>query len=887
MSALIEGYTPEYISGVMSLRAPQSESLRRLANILAAVPPAKDTDLGAAIAAVRALYPTCTDFERAFMSLTFALATGVGKTRLMGAFIAYLHANFGLCNFFVVAPNSTIYEKLKSDLGEPNNPKYVFKGLNCFAVQRPDIITDDDYKNRTLSLFGGGVNVYVYNIDKFNKENASMKKDNEIFGGSFFAELSRMDDLVLLMDESHHYRAERGMEALNELRPVLGLELTATPLAKVKSKQVPFKNVAYEYPLSQAIADGYTRTPFAVTRVNIENYEFGTEQTDKLMLADGIACHERAKLHLAAWAQNHGLRPVKPFMLVVCASTEHAEWVKNYVCSPAFKDGAYKNKTIVVHSRQKGAESEENTRLLLDVERADNPVEIVIHVNMLKEGWDVNNLYTIVPLRTAASKILREQMVGRGLRLPWGERTGDREADAVMLTAHDKFEEILAEAQKGDSIFKAGNVIVLNNDEPAEQTVATQINLGLEADRELEQAYAETKLPKTPENDALLTAVSNAVQNGLSQTAGQSAEMRKEKAAELAAKELEQDKDLADTYRRNKDILTTWVRKKTQSVYSRFQEKSIVIPRIGITEKGETDCVFMPFELDVSKLNQTPIKNEVLIQNLTDPADRTRIFGDALDFDGYQPEKVLLALLRERPEIDYSKCKSILWALISQACAHFRSRFGENGLYNIVMMNKNAITAEIFRQMMAPDHFVRPLGAFVEAVIGVEAENSPRRYNFSKRSGLYEPYTGNIRSVLFSGSKKSVFDVFAFDSGPELKFAQLMESDADVEKWLRPSPTQFDLKYLDETGTHAYEPDFVAETGSACYLVEIKGEDKLEDKSVLAKKSRGARYCRVASSWAETSGRKPWRYLFIPSQKVTGSATFSHLASQYDETLSS
>lgn len=50
-------------------------------------------------------------------------------------------------------------------------------------------------------------------------------------------------------------------------------------------------------------------------------------------------------------------------------------------------------------------------------------MEIVIHVNMLKEGWDVNNLYTIVPLRTAASKILREQMVGRGLRLPYGERT--------------------------------------------------------------------------------------------------------------------------------------------------------------------------------------------------------------------------------------------------------------------------------------------------------------------------------------------------------------------------------------------------------------------------------------------------------------------------------
>ena len=76
-------------------------------------------------------------------------------------------------------------------------------------------------------------------------------------------------------------------------------------------------------------------------------------------------------------------------------------------------------------------------RALLSVERTDNPIEIVIHVDKLKEGWDVNNLYTIIPLRTAASKVLREQMVGRGLRLPYGERVGDENLDSVTLTAHD------------------------------------------------------------------------------------------------------------------------------------------------------------------------------------------------------------------------------------------------------------------------------------------------------------------------------------------------------------------------------------------------------------------------------------------------------------------
>lgn len=273
-------------------------------------------------------------------------------------------------------------------------------------------------------MFESDIRLFVYNIDKFNKEGANMKKVNEMIGDSFYQYLSNLPDLVLIMDESHHYRAERGMQALNELHPLLGLELTATPLVTKGTKQVPFKNVVYEYPLSKAIADGYTRTPFAVTRSDIDFYNFGDEQLDKMMLLDGIACHERAKARLMVYAENHpGKRVVKPFMLVVCTDTDHAAWVETFVKSDEFKGGAYRNKTIIVHSKQKGAETEANTRLLLDVENANNPVEIVIHVNMLKEGWDVNNLYTIVPLRTAASKILREQMVGRGLRLPYGERT--------------------------------------------------------------------------------------------------------------------------------------------------------------------------------------------------------------------------------------------------------------------------------------------------------------------------------------------------------------------------------------------------------------------------------------------------------------------------------
>ena len=458
MSNYFPQYTTDYISGVMSLRKPQMESLKILEEITNSVSLRKGMNLKATIGAIHAMYPICTDFERDFMSVTFALATGVGKTRLMGAFIAYLYTQHDIKNFFVVAPNTTIYDKLKKDLSDSSSPKYVFKGLGCFNTL-PQIITDDDYKEKTISLFESDIRIFIYNIDKFNKDGANMKKMNELIGDSFYQFLSSLPDLVLIMDESHHYRAEKGAQALNELNPLMGLELTATPLVTKGNKQVPFKNVVYEYPLSKAIEDGYTRTPYAVTRADIDFYNFGDEQLDKMMLLDGITCHENIKRKLQVYAENHHARLVKPFMLVVCKDTDHAAWVENFVKSDEFREGKYRNKTIVIHSKQKGTETEANTRLLLDVENSKNPIEIVIHVNMLKEGWDVNNLYTIVPLRTAASKILREQMVGRGLRLPYGKRTGDPDVDSVMLTAHDKFADIITEAQKGDSIFKAGNVI--------------------------------------------------------------------------------------------------------------------------------------------------------------------------------------------------------------------------------------------------------------------------------------------------------------------------------------------------------------------------------------------------------------------------------------------
>ena len=87
-------------------------------------------------------------------------------------------------------------------------------------------------------------------------------------------------------------------------------------------------------------------------------------------------------------------------MLVIARDTTHAAQLKALLESPQFFAGRYAGKVIQVDSSKSGKDEEEMVARLLAVESRDEPTEIVIHVNMLKEGWDVTNLYTIVPLPT-------------------------------------------------------------------------------------------------------------------------------------------------------------------------------------------------------------------------------------------------------------------------------------------------------------------------------------------------------------------------------------------------------------------------------------------------------------------------------------------------------
>jgi len=331
--------TMRNVSNRLSLHAPQRESLEALVKSIEATHGEmlqSGRDVAAMLEVLKKEFPTLESFERDFPSLCFALATGVGKTRLMGAFISYLHLEHGINNFFVLAPNLTIYNKLIEDFS-PGSAKYVFKGVAEFTTNIPEVITGDNYEQRGAQVMGNlltSVRINVFNISKINSEVRGgkaprIKRMSECLGDSYFSHLAGLDDLVLLMDESHRYRASAGVKALNELNPLLGLELTATPHVETAKGAIPFKNVVVDYPLARAIEDGFVKEPAVVTQRNFDAKRHSKEEVETIKLMDGIRLHEATKVELLTYAHENNVPAVKPFILEIARDTTHAAELLN------------------------------------------------------------------------------------------------------------------------------------------------------------------------------------------------------------------------------------------------------------------------------------------------------------------------------------------------------------------------------------------------------------------------------------------------------------------------------------------------------------------------------------------------------------------------------
>lgn len=890
----------------LGLRKPQAESIEILSEIADVLTLKKDMNLDEAKAKIKEIgakfeeVKKFSDFEREFPNICFSLATGVGKTRLMGAFIAYLHLAKGINNFFVLAPNLTIYNKLIDDLGNPSSPKYVFKGISRFATSYPQIITGDNYnkhqnfiQNIQNALFKR-VRINIFNISKINSDVDKatglprIKRLSEYLGESYFDYLKNLPDLVLLMDESHHYRAKASAKVLNELNPVLGLELTATPQVESGSKTIKFKNVVYEYSLAKAMNDGFVKEPAVATRKNFDPKQLSVEELDMLKLEDGIKIHESTKVDLDIYARNNKVKLVKPFVLVVAKDTNHAKWLEEQIKSDEFFRGYYKDKVMQIHSQQKGAEKDENIAKLLTLEDSNNKIEIVIHVNMLKEGWDVTNLYTIIPLRTATSTTLREQTIGRGLRLPYGTRTGDPKIDKLTIIAHDKFQEILEEAQKEGSIIKRENIIEINEEEidNKKETVTTTSILEDEI-KEEEKRIEQIQDIQEKEKAEIKLEAKKVTQQAIFEIAKQGVNLKimtREQISTVAKaqaiKRLEEKSQKSLFDNSEKEKLIKQIEENIEQEKEKIEKLIIEIPKIMIVP-AETKAWFEDFDLDVKSLNYQPISDEILRTTLRNQeADtimsRGAMVGDRLD-------NIIVNELINIPEVDYNTCAKLLFKLARQVLDKFATYLSDEDVKNVVQYRKRDIAGYIKPQLM--EHFKKEVVRFeapdVRAFSQILEHNSYKFlqdeiYDFKE---TIEP-ASRIKSLMFTGFKKACHKTYKFDSKTEKDFAIILERDDSVEKWLRPAPNQFNITW--DNNKRNYEPDFVVESKDTIYLIETKKENDISTEEVQSKAKAALLYCKNATEFTIANGGKPWKYVLLSHNSVKLNMDLEHLVKEYE-----
>jgi type III restriction enzyme len=877
------------IAGRLSLRPPQAESLEILARVGELVPLRKDQDVAAALAAIGAEYPAVRDFEREFPSLCFALATGVGKTRLMGAFIAWLTRARNIRHFFVLAPNLTIYDKLIRDF-TPGHPKYVFQGLAEFAINPPEIITGDNWDSgravRPNVLGDDAVSINVFNIAKINTEVRGrnvprVKRLNEYIGQSYFDYLAGLPDLVLLMDESHRYRAKAGMQAINELRPVLGLELTATPQVERGTRSTPFRNVIYSYPLAYALRDGFVKEPAVATRENFDAASYSEDALEALKLEDGIRIHETAKAELEAYAIREGKPRVKPFVLVVAMDITHAAALETRIKSEDFFEGRYRDKVITVHSTQQGEEREETVARLLKVEDPAEPTEIVVHVNMLKEGWDVTNLYTIIPLRAASSRTLVEQSIGRGLRLPYGKRTGVSAVDRLTIVAHDRFQAIIDEANRPDSPIRFVPVFVGGEDEPLEgKEVIIVPSPAQQLWTPRPAALGQPAMPPpftSADEQRIAQVVVDVVQNHFGYLPTPAAALEPAHRPRFIS-------DVHRAFAQRGELSLDDISERERVIERTITElrlRTIDIPRITMVPRGEVRHGFHDFDLDVSAIRFQPVDNDILIQHLNDRR-RDTLEGVLVEADHVRPEDVLVRSLAERHDVSYDEHAALLYKLAGQVVAQLRSYLkDDSAVLNVLRFHEGALGDVVYAQLR--EHYWQ---APTEYDVRVSAgfEELPRQASTAARTELVRDahvaveHLSRIRGMRFGGFRKCLYDEVRFDSDTERRLALLIDGDEDVVKWFRPDRPP---PHITLDGGRRYEPDFVVETCGQKYLVESKAANELEDADVQAKTLAAIRWCSNASDHAAVHGQSPWSYVFIPHDEITASATFSGLVTRF------
>lgn len=763
-------------------------------------------------------------------------ATGVGKTYIMAGIMEYLAGTDDPArNFLLLAPGRTIRDKSVNNF-TPGHPK----SITTFLRSDPYVITKDNFKSpvtHAVMKDRGRTKLYIFTVQALTSRTGDGRETHEYqetLAGSFYEFLAALDDLVILADEHHCYRGPAFSRTILNLNPQVVVGVTATPDRRDESL------VIFRYPLAAAIEDKYVKMPVLVARQD-------DRHDDRTKLLDGVRLLQ-AKAHVArAFCSENEFQMVNPVMLVIAENIQRAEEFRDMFESDSFDGGRWRGSTLLVHSELSGDAKEDALASLDAVEDLRSPVRIIIAVGMLKEGWDVKNVYVIASMRPSISDVLTEQTLGRGMRLPFGVYTDDQMLDTVEVLAHERYEDLLRRRQSLNESFVDYRIYFAARETGDGRTVARK--------QTAEVPVTFESVPPAASGETVET-----IAESVPAAVVQSFEDRV-REAQTRAEEASSDLRLHSPILDRAPIQIPYIDRVPQPRTVSLNQVHDMAPftRLGEALTTEADTTLRRTVLEAEDGRITARRANDVVQ--------ATIFDLPLEeLKRNLVESVMRVRGVERRAGEVAAAKAIVQTVIDvmgeDAQAHL-SAFFERAA--------RRLQDEVARQLRG---FSASDVVFSEEVqiANLKKVRKAQRLHEQSHEGSFQ------RGIAFNDWKKNLYQYAWFDTSPEFKAAKAVDDDPNVVVWARLHRGDIPITWTIEG--REYNPDLVVieELGDqrTCWLVETKMNREMTSAEVIAKRRAAMTWSNTVNNSGKADGR--WRYLLLSEDDVDDAAgSWTHM----------
>ncbi|MGQ1783878.1 DEAD/DEAH box helicase [Saccharicrinis sp. GN24d3] len=755
----------------------------------------------------------------------FEMATGSGKTMLMGAAVYYLNKMQGVKNFLIITPSSTeIYKKTIRNFNK-GTKETVWHEEVPFKF---NIFTGDNFKNAKEGLYDAEneANIFIFNIDKFGAnatqtklghEGASLWKDAKGNTISLLEYLSQ-NDLVIITDEAHHAQNTKTKNIISSFKPLAVIEYTATAVETEKNEGKKNQTIVYKYDIRRFLEDQHGKKVRILAlpgdgRTKGKKREIS--ETERYKLQTFFLVHLLKKKAVLSDVASRDLKPIG--FVKVKNEIVYAEKVERYIKEELSTDTD--SLEILLEKAEK--EDTETTNLILEMFKEDydsditllqqainniaqtsillhsksdklvkkqfddiqrNKVEIVIFIDMLNEGIDMPNIFSMVIINDTPSefKTSVKQIVGRGVRINREKRLYDEVYDNDLITHTEKLHIVADQGASFEDVVKE-----------------IQSEFGL-TDKNFSIEHSEEKTIENKVNTSKLKGI---------QIPKIRIDFKRKEGVSIKDVIENYDKIIGDfldvnSFNRDiEDVQTHFIKYAPNNFFTEvdlFADEE-VFHKLGEDQNWNYD------QLEISKKDIKEIYGRV-IAKLNPIPDVPKTFKIFKEYANRLNEIGIQFYNLDDTDVKLAKNR------FKDSFVYFYINYVENNYFDLDLDTLDTESDTWLLQNEFKDEKIKVRSKDIKNEIRL----SDNRDELTKliKDGFY-----------FYGYNHSAYQYDKFDSYPEKILAdyvnQLIEINPDKEKpfWIRNERNIFF-----EYGTHKYYPDFIFFYNQIIYVLEVKGE---------------------------------------------------------------